>query len=576
MIYSDKKLTNMEAHDNELPIQTSLQPQLREKLWWKNEESEQILNRGYLLKGETVEGAIERVCAAAAKRLYKPELKESFMEMVERGWMSLSSPIWANMGTERGLPISCFNVHIPDSIEGITHKLGEVIMQTKIGGGTSGYFGSLRERGSAVTDNGKSSGAVSFMKLFDTAMDTISQGGVRRGAFAAYIDIDHADIEEFLKIKSIGNPIQNLFTGVCVPDYWMQEMVDGDMEKRQIWAKVLESRQQKGLPYILFSDNVNRNKPQVYKDKNMRIHASNLCSEIMLPSSEDESFICCLSSMNLELYDEWKDTEAVKLAIFFLDAVLQEFIEKTEGNHYLASANRFAKRHRALGLGVLGWHSYLQKNMIPFEGLEAKMLTTEIFKHIRDRADKATQDLARIYGEPELLKEYGRRNTTTLAIAPTTSSSAILGQTSPGIEPFSSNYYKAGLSKGNFMRKNKYLAQLLKEKGMDNEDTWRSIMLNGGSVQQLNGLTDHEKAVFKTFREISQLEIIQQASIRQKYVDQSQSLNLNIPAELPIKDVNNLIIEAWKLGVKTLYYQRSQSVSKELVTNLVSCSSCES
>lgn len=566
----------MELQENELSMQTSLQPELREKLWWKNEESEQILNRGYLLKGETVEGAIERVCTAAAKRLYKPELKEPFMEMVERGWMSLSSPIWANMGTERGLPISCFNVHIPDSIEGITHKLGEVIMQTKIGGGTSGYFGSLRERGSAVTDNGKSSGAVSFMKLFDTAMDTISQGGVRRGAFAAYIDIDHADIDEFLKIKNIGNPIQNLFTGVCVPDYWMQEMVDGDMEKRQVWAKILESRQQKGLPYILFSDNVNRNKPQVYKDLNMRINGSNLCSEIMLPSSEDESFICCLSSMNLELYDEWKDTEAVKLAIFFLDAVLQEFIEKTEGNHYLASANRFAKRHRALGLGVLGWHSYLQKNMIPFEGLEAKMLTTEIFKHIQDRADKATQDLARIYGEPELLKEYGRRNTTTLAIAPTTSSSAILGQTSPGIEPFSSNYYKAGLSKGNFMRKNKYLAKLLIEKGLDNEDTWRNIMLNGGSVQQVEGLSDHEKAVFKTFKEISQLEIIQQASIRQKYVDQSQSLNLNIPSELPIKDVNNLLIEAWKLGVKTLYYQRSQSVSKEMVTNLVSCSSCES
>lgn len=565
----------MEANNNELPIQTSLQPEMMEKLWWKNEESEQILNRGYLLKGETVEGAIERVATAAAKRLYKPELIEPFKEMIERGWMSLSSPIWANMGTQRGLPISCFNVFIPDSIEGITHKLGEVIMQTKIGGGTSGYFGSLRERGSAVTDNGKSSGAVSFMKLFDTAMDTISQGGVRRGAFAAYLDIDHADIEEFLKIKNIGNPIQNLFTGVCVPDYWMQEMIDGDVEKRQIWAKVLESRQQKGLPYIFFSDNINRNKPQVYKDLNMRIYGSNLCSEIMLPSSEDESFICCLSSMNLELYDEWKDTEAVKLAIFFLDAVLQEFIEKTEGNHYLASANRFAKRHRALGLGVLGWHSYLQKNMIPFEGLEAKMLTSEIFKNIKEKADKATQDLARIYGEPELLKEYGIRNTTTMAIAPTTSSSAILGQTSPGIEPFSSNYYKAGLSKGNFMRKNKYLAKLLQEKGMDHEDTWRNIMLNGGSVQQLEGLSDHEKGVFKTFKEISQLEIIQQASIRQKFVDQAQSLNLNIPSELPIKDVNNLMIEAWKLGVKTLYYQRSQSVSKELVTNLVSCSSCE-
>lgn len=547
-----------------------------ERLWWKNSESEQILNRGYLLKGETVEGAIERVCEAAAKRLYKPELKEAFQEMIERGWMSLSSPIWANMGTERGLPISCFNVHMPDSIESITHKLGEVIMQTKTGGGTSGYFGDLRARGSAVTDNGKSSGAVSFMKLFDTAMDTISQGGVRRGAFAAYLDIDHPDCEEFLQIKNIGNPIQNLFFGVCVPDYWMQEMIDGDPEKRALWAKVLESRQQKGLPYIFFSDNVNRNKPQVYKDLNMRINASNLCSEIMLPSTADESFICCLSSMNLELYDEWKDTEAVKLATFFLDAVLQEFIAKTEGNYYLEAANRFAKRHRALGLGVLGWHSLLQKRMIPFESLEAKQLTNEIFSHLHDKTEKATQELARIYGEPELLKGYGRRNTTTMAIAPTTSSSAILGQTSPGIEPFASNYYKAGLAKGNFMRKNKYLRKLLEEKGIDNEDTWRSIMLNHGSVQHLKELNETEKAVFKTFKEISQLEIVQQASIRQKYVDQAQSLNLNIPAELPIKEVNKLIIEAWKLGVKTLYYQRSQSVSKELVTGLVSCSSCES
>ncbi|MCO5234749.1 MAG: ribonucleoside-diphosphate reductase subunit alpha [Chitinophagaceae bacterium] len=547
----------------------------QEKLWWKNEESEQILNRGYLLKGETVEGAIERICSAAAQRLYKPELKDAFKEMVERGWMSLSSPVWANMGTERGLPISCFNVHVPDYIEGITHKLGEVIMQTKLGGGTSAYFGALRERGSAVTDNGKSSGAVSFMRLFDTAMDTISQGGVRRGAFAAYMDIDHGDIEEFLSIKDIGHPIQNLFYGVCVPDYWMQDMIDGDIKKREIWAKVLESRQQKGLPYIFFSDNVNRNKPQVYKDNNLTIHASNLCSEIMLPSTEDESFICCLSSMNLELYDEWKDTNAVKLAIFFLDAVLQEFIAKSEDNYYLKSANTFAKRHRALGLGVLGWHSYLQKNRIPFEGLRAKQLTTAIFQDIQEKAAKASRDLAWIYGEPELLKGYGRRNTTLLAIAPTTSSSAILGQTSPGIEPFSSNYYKAGLSKGNFMRKNKYLKELLIQRGIDNEDTWRSIMLHHGSVQHLKELTPEEKEVFKTFKEISQLEIIQQASIRQKYVDQSQSLNLNIPAELPIREVNKLLIEAWKLGVKTLYYQRSQSVAKEMVTNLVSCKSCE-
>ena len=544
-------------------------------IWWLNDESEQMLNRGYLLKGETVEGAIDRITTAAAKRLYKPELIPAFKEMITKGWISFSSPVWANMGTQRGLPISCFNVHVPDYIEGITHKLGEVIMQTKIGGGTSGYFGELRNRGTAVTDNGKSSGAVSFMKLFDTAMDVVSQGGVRRGAFAAYLDIDHGDIEEFLNIKEIGSPIQNLFMGVCVPDYWMQDMIDGDMDKRKIWAKVLESRQKKGLPYIFFTDNVNRNKPQVYKDSGAVINASNLCSEIMLPSTADESFICCLSSMNLELYDEWKDTNAVKLAIYFLDAVLSEFIEKTEGNYYLSSARKFALRHRALGLGVLGYHSYLQKNMIPFESMEAKMFNAKAFKQIQEQSIQASKELANIYGEPEMLKGYGMRNTTTMAIAPTTSSSAILGQTSPGIEPFASNYYKAGLAKGNFMRKNKYLAKLLEEKGLDNEDVWREIMLNHGSVQHMTQLTQTEKDVFKTFKEISPMEIITQAGQRQQYIDQAQSLNLNIPASLAIKDVNNLMIEAWKLGVKTLYYQRSQSVSKELMVNFVTCSSCE-
>jgi len=545
-------------------------------IWWFNEESEQMLNRGYLLKGETLEGAIDRITEAAAKRLYKPELKDAFKEMIVKGWISFSSPVWANMGTQRGLPISCFNVHVPDSIEGITHKMGEVIMQTKIGGGTSGYFGELRHRGTAVTDNGKSSGSVSFMKLFDTAMDVVSQGGVRRGAFAAYLDIDHDDIEEFLQIKDIGNPIQNLFMGVCVPDYWMQDMIDGDADKRRVWAKVLESRQQKGMPYIFFTDNVNRNKPQVYKDKGLTINASNLCSEIMLPSTADESFICCLSSMNLELYDEWKDTNAVKLAIYFLDAVLSEFIEKTEGNYYLSAARNFAIRHRALGLGVLGYHSYLQRNMIPFESMEAKMFNAKVFKQIQEQSLAASKELAEIYGEPELMKGYGLRNATTMAIAPTTSSSAILGQTSPGIEPFASNYYKAGLAKGNFIRKNKYLAKLLEEKGLDTEDVWRDIMLNHGSVQHMTQLTQEEKDVFKTFKEISPLEIVTQAAQRQQYIDQAQSLNLNIPSSMPIKDVNKVIIDAWKLGVKTLYYQRSQSVSKELVINFMNCSSCES
>ena len=553
---------------------------MREKYWWLNEESEQVLNRGYLLKGETVEGAIDRITEAACKRLFKPELKEDFKELIERGWMSLSSPIWANMGTKRGLPISCFNVHVPDSIEQITHKVGEVIMQTKIGGGTSGYFGELRGRGAAITDNGKSSGSVSFMKLFDTTMDVVSQGGVRRGAFASYLDIDHPDIEEFLQIKSIGSPIQNLFTGVCIPDYWMQEMIDGDENKREVWAKVLESRQQKGLPYLFFTDNVNRNKPQIYKDLNLQINASNLCSEIALPSSIDESFVCCLASMNLELYDEWKDTNTVKLAIYFLDAVMSEFIDKTEDNHFLQAAHNFAKRHRALGLGVMGWHSYLQSKNIPFEGVMSRSLTSIIFKQLQEQSKEASKELAMIYGPApiytEIKEEEIYRNTTTMAIAPTTSSSAILGQVSPGIEPYSSNYFKAGLAKGNFIRKNKYLQELLKSKGEDTEEVWREIMLKSGSVQSLSCLTQEEKEVFKTFKEISQYEIISQAALRQKYIDQAQSLNLNIPSEVPIKDVNKLFIEAWKQGIKTLYYQRSSSVAKEQLTNIVSCTSCES
>ena len=547
------------------------------KMWWLNEESQQVLNRGYLLKGETVQDAIERIVTKASL-YYDGKFKEEFRELIERGYMSLSSPIWANCGTKRGLPISCFSTYLPDSIEGITTKLGEVIMQTKIGGGTSGYFGELRGRGASITDNGKSSGAVSFMELFNSAMNVVSQGSTRRGAFAAYLDIDHPDIEEFLKIKSIGHTIQNLFYGVCIPDYWMQEMENGDMEKRQIWAKVLESRQEKGLPYLFFSDNVNKNKPQIYKENNNTIYSSNLCSEVCLPTNKDESFVCCLASMNLELYDEWKDTKAVKYAIYFLDAIMSEFIEKTKGKFGLKQSYNFAYRHRALGLGVLGYHSYLQKNNIAFS--DGMRFNNEAFALIERESKKASKELgemlgyAPIFDEVEGIEKY--RNTTTMAIAPTTSSSAILGQVSAGIEPYSSNYYKAGLSKGNFMRKNKYLQAILQEKGLDNEDTWRKIMLNGGSVQGLKELTKEEKDVFKTFKEINQRDILNQAVSRQRYIDQSQSLNINIPSDIPIKEVNKLILDFWKSGGKTLYYQRSQSVSKELITNLVTCSSCES
>ena len=544
--------------------------------WWYNEESKQMLSGGYLQQGESVEDAVERICQSASKRLYKPELKNIFKEMIIKGWISFSSPVWANMGTSRGLPISCFNVYIPDDIVGISDKLSEVIVQTKTGGGTSGYYGDVRARGSKISGNGTATGSVSFMNIVDTIMGNVSQGSIRKGAFCSYLPIDHGDIEEFLQIRNIGNPIQNLFTGVCVSDSWMQDMIDGNERNREIWAKVLKSRKETGMPFIVFSDTVNNNKPEVYKKHSLTINGSNLCSEIMLPSTEDESFVCCLASMNLELYDEWKDTDAVYYATFFLDAVMEEFIRNSKGKKHLENARRFAKRHRALGLGVLGYHSYLQKNNIPFESMMAKMFNAEAFRRIQAESQRASRDLAEIYGEPELLKGTGLRNTTTMAIAPTTSSSSILGQTSQGIEPFASNYYKVGLAKGNFMRKNKYLKKLLEEKGKDTEEIWRDIMLSDGSVQHLDFLSDEEKAVFKTFKEITPIEIIVQAGQRQKYIDQSQSLNLNIPPNVPVKDVNAILIEAWKVGVKTLYYQRSSSVSKLVSQQFTAtCSSCE-
>jgi ribonucleoside-diphosphate reductase alpha chain len=279
--------------------------------------------------------------------------------------------------------------------------------------------------------------------------------------------------------------------------------------------------------------------------------------------------------MNLEYYDEWKDTNAVQLAIRFLDAVMSEFIEKSESHHYLKAAHKFAKRHRALGLGVLGMWTYFQKHMIDPESIDAKQHTSMIFAKMKKEALISSKQLAEEFGEPELLKGYGLRNTTLLAIAPTTSSSSILGQASPGIEPYKSNYFKAGLAKGNFMRRNKFLKELLIEKGHDNEDIWRSILAQNGSVQHLDIFSQHEKNVFKTFKELSQLTLIQLASIRQRFVDQGQSLNLNIPPSMTTQDVNKLIITAWELGIKSLYYQRSESVSKEFLANMAECTSCE-
>jgi ribonucleoside-diphosphate reductase alpha chain len=542
---------------------------------WLNKDSRKFLERGYLLESETAEERIANIASKSEEYLSIKGFAQKFQSFLEKGFYSLSSPIWSNFGRERGLPISCFGSYVDDTLEAIMEKVAEVGMMTKCGGGTSAYFGSLRGRGSKISAGGESTGAVHFMELYDKLMNVVSQGNVRRGSFASYLPIDHPDIEEFLKIRSDGNEIQDLSIGVCISDEWMKKMIGGDKQARKIWGLVIKKRFESGYPYLFFSDNANKQAPQVYKDKNLKIHHSNLCSEIMLPNSQDESFVCDLSSMNLEKWEEWKDTDAVETMIFFLDAVMTEFINKTENIKFMEAPRKFAINHRALGLGGLGWHSLLQSKMIPFESLESKMLNNQIWKFIREKADKASEQLAQSHGEPEVLKGYGRRNTTTLAIAPTTSSSFILGQVSPSIEPLNSNYFVKDLAKGKFTFKNPYLEKLLKDKNKNDEDTWKSILIRGGSVQHLNFLDEQEKSVFKTFGEISQKEIIIQAAQRQKYVDQGQSLNIMIPPDTKPKDVNQLMIIAWEEGIKSLYYQRSANPAQELARSILTCANCE-
>ncbi len=542
---------------------------------WLNELSLHFLNKDYLVNGQTVDERVTEICDRAEIILGLPGFAYRLKENFKKGWYSFSTPIWANFGTDRGLPISCFGSYIDDSMESILATQAEVGMMTKLGGGTSAYFGNLRPRGAPIKNNGNSSGSVHFMSMFDNLISVVSQGGTRKGSFAAYLPIDHGDIEEFLKIKGEGAPIQGLSFGVTVTDEWMESMIAGDAQKRSVWAKVLAARASIGYPYIFFTDNINNYTVDCYTDLELLIYASNLCTEILLPSNRKESFVCDLSSMNILYYDEWKDTDAVEILTFFLDAVMTEFIGKAKDIPFMERPVRFAERHRALGIGWLGWHSFLQSKMIAWESMQAKFLNVEVAKNIHDKAYAASAKLAQMYGEPEVLKGYGRRNTTLCAIAPTKSSAFILGQVSEGIEPEKSCYFIKDLQKGKFTVKNRYLERLLAERGYNTDEVWDSVLKKGGSVQHLSCLSDEEKAVFKTFSEISPKEIIIQAAQRQKYIDQGQSLNLMIHPSIPIKDVNALIIEAWRLGVKTLYYQHSVNAAQAFSRDILNCTSCE-
>jgi len=557
---------------------------------WINQESTTFLERGYLSKGEDPVDRIKTISLHAEKLLKIEGFADKFFDYMSKGWYSLSSPVWANYGKERGLPVSCFGSNVEDNIEAILFTAAEVGEMSKVGGGTSGYFGNIRGRGSEVRDNGQAPGAVHFMKMFEAMVDNISQGATRRGRFSPYLPIEHSDIEEFLEIGTEGAPIQDLTHAVTVSDQFMNEMIAGDKDKRAKWAKVIQRRGEIGYPYIMFSDTMNNNAPEVYKDKGLKIENSNLCSEIALHNSDDESFVCVLSSMNLLHYDEWKDTDAVETMIYFLDSVVTEFTNKIDNfrpdtkegvrmQTFMRRAYNFAKNQRALGLGVLGYHSLLQSKNLPFDSKDAARLNIKIFKLIKEKSYKASEELAKLFGEPELLKGYGRRNVTLNAIAPTTSSAFILGQVSQSIEPIWSNCYVKDVAKMKITIKNPMLVKLLQELGKDTREVWSSIKQADGSVQHLDFLTDEQKEVFRTFSEINQSTIINQAALRQDFIDQAQSLNLMIAPDMSTKDINKLLIDAWKLGVKTLYYQHSMNSAqafarKRLNLNDLECVSC--
>jgi len=547
----------------------------REDYYWLNEDSIKFLERGYLKEGQTALERIVEISNTAEKILNIKGFSRKFQGYMAKGYYSLATPVWMNFGNKRGNPISCFNSYIDDSVEDFLIKQAEVGMMTKVGGGTSGYFGDIRPRGYKISTGGVAEGAVRCMELFDTVTSIVSQGSARRGSFAAYLPIDHDDFDEFMKIRSEGHPIQDMSIGVCVSDEWMKSMLEGDKDKRRRWGVIIKKRTETCYPYVFFTDNANNQKPQVYKDKGYKINSSNLCAEIFLPSTKEESFVCCLSSLNLLWWDEIKDTDAIETLIMFLDAVMSEFIEKNSDSRLMEAAYNFAKNHRALGMGVLGYHSYLQSKMIPWESVDAHFENIEIFSEIRKRADSATEELAKLLGEPEVLKGYGRRNTTTLAVAPTTSSAFILGQVSPSIEPLNSNYFVKNLAKGKFTYKNIHLIELLKSKDKNTKDVWKDILEHGGSVQQVDFLSKEEKEVFKTFAEISQKEIIIQAAQRGKFIDQGQSLNVMIPAGTKPKEINQLMIFAWEQKIKSLYYQRSSNPSQDLARSILTCKSCE-
>ncbi len=549
---------------------------------WMDEISLATISKGYLLPNETPKKAYRRVSKAIADRINRPELENKFFKYIWNGWIGLASPVLSNTGTDRGLPISCFGVDTPDSIRGIGLTNAELMKLSALGGGVGISVSRIRPRGTEIRGNGKSEGVVPWCKIYDSSIIATNQGSVRRGAASVNLNIDHPDIEEFLQIRRPkGDPNRqclNLHQCVVISDSFMKRLESRESKAVQLWLEILKTRMETGEPYVMFEDNINKDNPLAYAMNNLKVTMTNICTEITLHTDEEHSFICCLSSLNLAKYDEWKDTDLVETSVYFLDGVMQEFIDKTNGKESMRRTHNHARKGRALGLGVMGWHTFLQQKGLPFNSIASTSWTHKIFSQIKTQAEEASRKLAEEFGEPQWCKGTGMRNTHLLAIAPTVSNSVITGGISAGIEPLPANIYTFNGAKGTFIRKNKSLENLLEIKGHNTDEIWDEILTNNGSVQGLSDdiLTPDEKEIYLTFSEVNQLELVRQAAIRQKYIDQTQSLNLSFdPSDSP-KWINQVHMEAWKLGIKTLYYLRTDSVIKgDLGSRTADCVACE-
>ena len=557
--------------------------------WGNTEIYVKTISKGYLLAGETPKDAYWRVATRVAQRLGKPQLASKFFDYIWRGWLNLATPVLSNTGTDRGLPISCFGIDVADSIADIGSKNLEMMLLAKHGGGVGIGINMIRPAGSKITQNGTSDGVVPFAKIYDSTILATNQGSVRRGASSVNLNIDHGDFDDWLEIREpkgdVNRQCLNLHQCVVISDKFMRKVEEGDLEARRKWGKVLQKRKATGEPYIMFKGNVNKQNPEAYKQNGLKVYMTNICSEITLHTDESHSFVCCLSSLNLAKYDEWKDTDLIYTATWFLDGVLEEFIQKAKNMRGFENSVRSAEKGRALGLGVLGWHTYLQQKGMSFEGLPAQFETRKIFSQLKIESERASRDMANEYGEPLWCVGTGMRNTHLRAIAPTVSNSKLSGNVSAGVEPWAANVFTEQTSKGTFIRKNRELEKALRKIGINTKETWDKILNDGGSVQDLNELdnwgfvlgrlshrdeisqdsidrkeVDWMKDVFKTFKEINQLELVKQAGIRQQYIDQAVSLNLAFPAQASPKWINQIHLEAWKQGIKTLYYMRTESV----------------